>query len=80
MGNFIGLLSSIKTVLKCLWIYLIGLYVTFLAFIEPKMLSINSILYFLFFAKLHGPAGYYNISKKKFNLVASIQNIMLLLF
>ena len=52
MGNFIGLLPSIKTALKYLWIYSIGLYASLLAFIEPGMLGINSALYFLFSTRL----------------------------
>ena len=39
MGDFVGLLSSIKTASKCLWIYPMGLYTSFLAFVEPRMLG-----------------------------------------
>ena len=52
IGNSIGLLLSIKTVLKCLWIYPMGIYISFLVFIEPKILGNNSTLYFLFFTRL----------------------------
>ena len=72
MGDFIRLLLSIKIVLKCLQIYFIGIYISFLVFIEPKILNNNNILYFLFPAKLQGLAGHYNINKRFFNLVVSI--------
>ncbi len=52
MGDFMGLLLSIKTVLKCLWIYPMGLCISFPVFVEPRMLGNNSALYFLFSARL----------------------------
>ena len=57
-----------------------GLCVSLLGFIEPRMPGINSTLYFLFSARLQGPAGHYGVGKRFFNLVSSIQNTMLLLF
>ena len=80
MGDFMGLLPSIKTASKYLWIYPIGLCVCLLGFIEPRMLGINSALYFLFSARLQGLVGHYGVGKRFFNLVLSIQNTMLLLF
>ena len=52
MGDFLGLLLSIKTALKCLWIYPMGLYISFAVFIEPRTLGNNSALYFLFSSRL----------------------------
>jgi len=52
MGDFIGLLLSIKAASKCLWIYPMGLYTSFPVFIEPRTPGNNSALYFLFSARL----------------------------
>jgi len=57
-----------------------GLCASLLAFIEPRMPGINSALYFLFSARLQGPAGHCGVGKRFFNLVLSIQNTILLLF
>ena len=52
MGDFIGLLLSIKTASKYLWIYLMGICISFPVFIKPRMPSNDSALYFLFSTKL----------------------------
>jgi len=52
IGDFVELLLSIKTVSKCLWIYLIGLCASFAVFIEPRIPGNNSALYVLFPTKL----------------------------
>ena len=52
MGDFIGLLLSIKTASKYLWIYPMGLYASFAVFIEPRIPGNNSALYVLFPARL----------------------------
>jgi len=52
MGDFIGLLLSIKTASKCLWIYPMGLCASFAVFIEPRIPGNNSALYVLFPARL----------------------------
>ena len=52
MGDFMGLLLSIKTASKCLWIYPMGLCASFAVFVEPRIPGNNSALYFLFSARL----------------------------
>ena len=52
MGDFVGLLLSIKTVSKCLWIYPMGLYASFAVFVEPRIPGNNSALYVLFPTRL----------------------------